>query len=125
MAKIQTTDFQGAMILMSIEDYEAIIYKIITISGNAKAIAYDALHAAKNREFELAHEKIKQIDQELAGLHAQQMELIQRETKGGNNEFSVLLVHALDIMMDSMAVRDWVKELVELYEIVLNDKSKR
>jgi len=47
------------------------------------------------------------------------MELIQKEAKGEPTEFSVLLVHALDIMMDSLSVRDLVKELIELYKVIL------
>lgn len=110
---------------MSLEEYEAIIFGIITVAGEAKAVAYEALRAAKRAEFQLAEEKISQTDQILAGLHARQMELIQKETNGGQNEFSVLLVHALDIMMDSLAVRDMVKEMIELYQLVLSGKKRQ
>ena len=64
----------------------------------------------------LAKVKIDEADQALSGLHVHQMELIQKEANGGKNEFSVLLVHALDIMMDSLAVRDMANELIELYQ---------
>ena len=52
------------------------------------------------------------------------MELIQKEANGGKNEFSVLLVHALDIMMDSLAVRDMANELIELYQKIDSMSSK-
>ena len=68
---------------------------------------------------------MNEADKTLEGLHAHQMELIQKEAKGGKHEFSVLLVHALDIMMDSLAVRDMANELIELYQKIdsLSKKS--
>ncbi len=100
---------------MSLTEYEGIIFGIISTAGNAKSITYEGLRAAKNGDFQAAKEKIEETGKVLAGLHAHQMELIQKEAKGGKNEFSVLLVHALDIMMDSLAVRDMANELIELY----------
>jgi len=104
---------------MSLGDYEQLIFGIITISGEAKSTAYDALRAAKRADFETAENLMKEVDRILSGLHTQQMELIQKEAKGEQTEFSVLLVHALDIMMDSLSVRDMVKELIEMYQILL------
>ena len=100
---------------MSLEEYEGIIFGIISTAGNAKSICYEGLRAAKQGDFITSKQKIEEADKVLAGLHAHQMELIQKEAKGGKNEFSVLLVHALDIMMDSLAVRDMANELIELY----------
>jgi PTS system cellobiose-specific IIA component len=104
---------------MSLADYEQVIFGIITISGEAKSTAYEALRAAKREDFQNAQEKMTEVDRILSGLHTQQMELIQKEAKGEQTEFSVLLVHALDIMMDSLSVRDLVKELIEIYQILL------
>lgn len=104
---------------MSLADYEQVIFGIITISGEAKSTAYEALRAAKRADFPDAQEKMAEVDRILSGLHTQQMELIQKEAKGEPTEFSVLLVHALDIMMDSLSVRDLVKELIELYQVIL------
>jgi PTS system cellobiose-specific IIA component len=104
---------------MSLEDYEQVIFSIISISGEAKSTAYEALRAAKRADFQDAQEKMAEVDWILTGLHTQQMELIQKEAKGEQTEFSVLLVHALDIMMDSLSVKDLVKELIELYQIIL------
>ncbi|NMC46713.1 MAG: PTS lactose/cellobiose transporter subunit IIA [Chloroflexi bacterium] len=109
---------------MSLADYEAIIFGIISTSGNAKSTAYEALREAKQGNFSQARETLKEVETILGGLHTQQMALIQKETNGEANEFSVLLVHALDIMMDSMAVRDMINELVDLYEVVDKLKGK-
>jgi len=104
---------------MSLADYEQVIFGIITISGEAKSTAYEALRATKHADFETAQMKLSEVDRILSGLHTQQMELIQKEAKGEQTEFSVLLVHALDIMMDSLSVRDLVKKLIEIYQILL------
>ena len=110
---------------MSLSDYEAIIFGIISTSGSAKSTAYEALREAKQGNFIQARETLKEAEDILGGLHTQQTALIQKETNGEANEFSVLLVHALDIMMDSMAVRDLVSELIDLYEAIDDLKGKK
>lgn len=92
------------------------IFELIAYGGNARSLAYEALEAAEDYDFNKADELLKQSQEELSHAHKTQTALIQRELNGKTIEKSLLLIHAQDHLMNAMTVKDLAVEMVELYQ---------
>lgn len=91
-------------------------FEIVSFSGDAKAMAMDAIKLAKDKKIEEAREKIKDARETIAHAHHRQTDLISAETNGQELPFSVLLIHGQDHLMTSMSVIDLAEEFVDVYE---------
>lgn len=96
-------------------NYEELIIKLITQSGDAKSFAMEAIQLAKQKDFEKARECLEQASEQLVLAHKQQTELIQREALGDKIEVTLLLIHAQDHLMNAITTKDLASEIVELY----------
>ncbi len=76
----------------------------------------EAIHAAKQGDFEGAKDKLQESMDALNEAHHIQTSLIQGEIRGEKTELSLLMVHAQDHLMNAMTVRDMAAEMVELYQ---------
>ena len=94
---------------------EMIIFQLITHSGDAKSLLFEAIQIAKTGDFTGAEEKITKAEEHLAMAHKQQTALIQNEAQGNTTEVSLLLIHAQDHLMNTIMFKDLAKEFVELY----------
>ena len=94
---------------------EEIIMGLIIHSGEARSYAMEAIQAAKAGKIEEAEELIIKSGENLSKAHNSQTKLIQGEAGGEKVEFSLLLVHAQDHLMTTIALKDIAKEIVELY----------
>lgn len=90
---------------------------IIAHSGEARALAYEALKEAKKGNFDKAEELMKKSEEEGNEAHKQQTDLLVAEANGNTPPFSILLIHSQDHMMTSMVVQELCKELIELYRV--------
>ena len=93
---------------------ESIIMELLVGGGNARSLALEALHAAREEDFEKADTFFKECDEALLGIHQIQTELIQKEAGGQHMEVQLLMVHAQDHLMNAMTVRDLSGEIVEI-----------
>lgn len=100
------------------EELQSHIFKLILHGGNGRSSAMEAITAAKEGNFLEAKEKLKQAGEELNQAHHIQTSLIQGETRGENNEISLLMIHAQDHLMNAITVKDLSTEFVELYETI-------
>lgn len=94
---------------------EMIIIQIITHSGDAKSLLFEAIQLAKTGNMSGAEEKIAKAENHLSLAHKEQTTLIQTEAQGKPAEVSLLLVHAQDHLMNAIMFKDLAKEFVELY----------
>lgn len=94
---------------------EMIIIQIITHSGDAKSLLFEAIQLAKTGDLKGAEEKIVKAEEHLSLAHKEQTTLIQTEAQGKPIEVSLLLVHAQDHLMNAIMFKDLAKEFVELY----------
>lgn len=108
---------------------EEIVFTIISHSGSAKSMCFEALRSARNGDFERAEELLKEAKEELYETHDIQNSMIQKEACGERQEVTLLLMHAEDHLMNSMLAKDLIEEMVEMYkenkkyrEMLLNDK---
>lgn len=92
-----------------------IIFQLITHSGDAKSLLFEAIQLAKTGDAAGAEEKINKAEEHLGMAHKEQTSLIQMEAQGKPAEVSLLLIHAQDHLMNAIMFKDLAKELVELY----------
>ncbi|MDO5755261.1 MAG: PTS lactose/cellobiose transporter subunit IIA [Tissierellia bacterium] len=95
---------------------EEICFGLITHSGDAKSLLYEALNAGKKGDFEKARQKIKESEEDQLKAHRVHMELITRELNEKDIDFSLILVHAEDQMMQTELLSKLVEEFLEIYE---------
>ncbi len=94
---------------------EMTIFQLITHSGDAKSLLFEAIQHAKTGDASGAQEKIEKAEEHLAMAHKEQTGLIQMEAQGKPAEVSLLLIHAQDHLMNAIMFKDLAKELVEVY----------
>jgi len=90
------------------------IFQIISNGGNAKSIAYDALKAAEEFEFDKAEQLIQQAEEELHLAHKTQTKLIQAEINGAPVEKSLLMIHAQDHLMTAISEQNLIKHMIKI-----------
>ena len=103
------------------EQMELIIFEIISTGGTAKGLAYEALKAAENGDFEEAERLLKEADEYLNQAHKVQTDIIQAEARGEHTEVSVLFVHAQDHLMTAIEARNLIEQMIKMYKFI-NDK---
>lgn len=100
-----------------------IIMNIINYSGEAKSLSMEGLAFAKKGDILEGRKNIEVANEKISAAHKSQTKLIQSEAQGNKQDFSLLLVHAQDHLMNSITVRDMAIEFIDLYEIVHNNLS--
>lgn len=90
--------------------------KIISKGGEGQSFAMESIRFARNGNAQMANEYLKKSDQSLLESHELHAQLLTFEAQNGNIEFSILLVHALDHLMNAMTVRDLAEEFVEYFK---------
>ncbi|MCR6095097.1 PTS lactose/cellobiose transporter subunit IIA [Salipaludibacillus agaradhaerens] len=95
---------------------EEISFQIILHAGNARSSAMEAVQFAREGKFEDAKRKMEEADQEFYHAHHFQTNLLQKESSGERVDPSILLIHAQDHLMTSMATKDLVHEMLFLHE---------
>ncbi|ABR50267.1 phosphotransferase system PTS, lactose/cellobiose-specific IIA subunit [Alkaliphilus metalliredigens QYMF] len=97
---------------------EEVIFQIILHAGNARGEAYDALKAAKEKDFEKAQKHLEEAEKEAGIAHRAQTEIIQGEINGKKVEMSLLFVHAQDHLMTAIAEKGLIENMMDLYKRV-------
>ena len=97
------------------EEYSEMLMGLIVNSTDARTKAMDAVQAAKKGEYAEADELLKECDTILIEAHQIQTSMIQAEINGEHIPIMFMVVHAQDILMDAMTIKDMAVEFVELY----------
>lgn len=101
-----------------IDDMETIIFKVISASGTAKGLAYEALDKGECGEFQKANVLLCEANKYIDEAHKIQRDLIIDEVNGNAVEISTLLIHAQDHFMIALEVINLVERMLKLYEII-------
>ena len=88
--------------------------QIIANSGQARSLAFEALHLAKSGNQLEANLKMQESQSLLLEAHKFQTSLIQEESAGNNITISLLMVHAQDHLMTSILAKDLIKEMLDM-----------
>lgn len=97
-------------------DQEIIALNLISNSGNARSLSFEALQKAREGKYEEAKELIKKAEESSLLAHKAQTDLIQAEANGNTPEYSIIMVHAQDHLMTSLLAKDLIQEMIMMYE---------
>ncbi|MEC2054478.1 PTS lactose/cellobiose transporter subunit IIA [Peribacillus psychrosaccharolyticus] len=99
---------------MEMNNNEMDIFEIISHSGNARGLAFEALSAAEEFNFKKAEELIKQCEEEMITAHKTQTKLIQAELNGAASEKTLLMIHAQDHLMTAMSEQKLIEHMIRI-----------
>lgn len=103
---------------MDDNDMNQISFKIISAVGSARSMYIEAIQKAKIGEFDEADALIKEGVSLYLNGHKAHSSLIQREASDEQLVFSLLLMHAEDLMMNAETTKLMAEEIIELYRII-------
>lgn len=105
------------------EEMEMIVFDIINNGGSAKGLAYEALEAAENGDYEKSEQLLQEADTYLLEAHKIQTKLIQKEVNGNKQEVSILFVHAQDHLMNAIEAKSLLEKMIKIYKRLDNYKK--
>jgi len=97
------------------EGMELISFQIISAVGTAKSMYIEAIQAAKKGNFDEADQLMKEGAEVFLDGHKAHASLIQKEASGEKIDFSLLLMHAEDQLMNAETTKLMAVEIIELY----------
>lgn len=101
---------------------EDIVMNLVVNGGDGKSKAIEAIRAARNRDFDLAQQKLAESEEALLKAHHFQTELLQEDLRSDEPvRVSLIMVHGQDHLMNAMTVRELAAELVETYKMLYKD----
>lgn len=95
-------------------DHVQEIMNIISHSGLAKSLMFEALAAARSGDYEEASNILVKADAELVISHQAQTNLLFYDAEHNDLVVTLLMVHAADHMNGAETVRDLTTELIEI-----------
>ncbi|QQP69503.1 PTS lactose/cellobiose transporter subunit IIA [Carnobacterium sp. CS13] len=107
------------------EELETIIFEIIGHGGNARALAYEALEKARAGDYEESDHLMAECKKEMNLAHNTQTKLVQDEIRGEDIKISLLLIHAQDQLMTSMAEQTLIMQMIEMQKELNTFKKVR
>ncbi len=99
-------------------DWEQTLFTLILHAGNARSKAKEAAEHAASGEWAEAGACLVEADAEQAKAHEVNANIIRMEAGGRSVPFSVLLVHAMDLLLLAWSEIDHTEQLVALYKRV-------
>lgn len=97
-------------------ELEMDIFKLISVSGESKGKAFEALKLIGEGKLKEAKEKIEESRKLDVEAHAIQSKLIAKEAAGDKVEMGLLMVHAQDHYMTTQLARDLIDGMINMYE---------
>lgn len=90
---------------MKKDELTNISFQIIGYAGEAFSKLNTVLEMAQHEYFDGIEELIKEADEQIHKAHQFQTSLIVDETRGDQNDFTILAVHAQDHLMNTVLLR--------------------
>ncbi|CDQ38792.1 MULTISPECIES: PTS lactose/cellobiose transporter subunit IIA [Virgibacillus] len=95
---------------------EQAIFDLISHVGSARSSLMEGLYAARENRMEEAELKIAEAVTLLNNGHKVHTAFITQEAAGSKIEFSLLLMHAEDLMLTTETLKEMVTEMVVMYK---------
>lgn len=105
------------------ENLEKQAFSLIVHSGDGRSYAFEAIGAAKEKDFEKAEELLKLSSKEFELAHHVQTELLTIEADGNSSIISLLLIHAQDHLMTGITVKQLAQEIIDIRKEMNIDKG--
>lgn len=93
------------------------VFPIISLAGESKSLAYEALRLAKENKFEESKKKMEEADKLLLQSHQYQTDLITKEADGEKFVINLLFVHAQDHLMTAISEKNLINELIDILKM--------
>lgn len=97
-------------------DWEQTLFTVILHAGNARSSAKEATELAAEGDFEEAEAKLAEANDEQVKAHQVEAKIIRMEAQGQQVPFSILLIHAMDLLLLAWAEIDNTEQFIELYK---------
>jgi PTS system cellobiose-specific IIA component len=99
---------------MDPSDWEQTLFTLILHAGEARAKAKEAAEFAKEGKWEDAERLMEEAEEEQLEAHKVSAKIVKMEAGGERVDFSVLLVHALDLLILAWIEIDHVYETIDM-----------
>lgn len=100
------------------EDMELICFQIIANAGSAKSGYIKAFRFAREGKFDEVEKEIEESKKMYLKAHEAHQKLITKEASGEKIEFSLILMHAEDQLLNADTVGALVMENIELIKMI-------
>jgi PTS system cellobiose-specific IIA component len=98
------------------KNIEQISFAMIADSGDAKTMMLAALADARQGKFDEADRAMKDAEKLILKAHLMQTELIKSAAEGQPQEFSILLTHSQDHLMNALLAKTLIAEMILMYK---------
>lgn len=95
-------------------EWEQILFNLILHAGNARCKAKEAACFAEENNFEKAQIAMQEASAEQVEAHKINAEIIRMEARGEQVPFSVLLMHAMDLLMLAWSEYDYTEQYIRV-----------
>ncbi len=97
---------------MTDEKMEEVVMSLVGFAGEGRSYAFEALQAARKKDFAAADAAMKKCSEALLEAHHTQTDLIQGEINGNPTKVSLLMVHAQDHLMTALLAKELIEEII-------------
>jgi PTS system cellobiose-specific IIA component len=101
-------------------DWEQILFTLILHAGTARSKAKEAAEFAQSGDWDQAEACMEEVNAEQLKAHEINADIIRKEAGGEAIPFSVLLVHALDLLLLAWSEQDFTEQYIALAKRVRN-----
>jgi len=88
------------------------VMKIITNAGIVKNESMNALHNAKENNFEGANNGLEKAKEAMSKAHKEQTALLNREANNEEISINLLTIHSQDHLMNAITIYELVQEII-------------
>ena len=100
--------------MANINEWEQTLFQLILHAGSARSSAKEAAELAEAGQWDEAEAALANANDEQIQAHKINTSIITRAARGENIDFSVLLVHALDLLMLAWSEIDNTGQVIRL-----------
>ncbi len=105
-------------------NWEQTLFTLILHAGNARTLAKEAAERASEGDFEKARALLAEANEEQLKAHEIEAKVIRLEAQGEQVPFSILLIHAFDLLLLAWAEIDNSEQFISLYEQIAQLKGE-
>ncbi|WP_312292934.1 PTS lactose/cellobiose transporter subunit IIA [Atlantibacter hermannii] len=95
---------------------EEAVMEIIVNAGQSRSLCFEALHAARQGNFDEAKNLLREADGYSRQAHRMQTKLIEQDAGEAKQPMTLIMVHAQDHLMNSLLARELCEEILHLFQ---------
>ncbi|MFL0249739.1 PTS cellobiose transporter subunit IIA [Clostridium neuense] len=108
---------------MTKDDLQEVAFEIILHSGDARTVVHEGLDLMNKGKFEEAEKKMEDANNKLLEAHKSQTKLLQDYANGDEITMEIIMVHAQDHLMTTMAIKEMAIEFLKMYKQIYELKN--